>query len=210
MLSFGSFQSVPCTISPGPSQERVSGDGWRRVMLFRQWISYRWAEEAEPVIDAAPPGEPWSWSLWRGGKEGDEGRKERLKGEEFKKKERGSLASSLETVLRWLPQKWLWVAVLWFIKTIYWWEWSCRQHVVKYSKIKQRSRYHWTRRGSLLSHVFASFSLFSLTFLFVPVCVSKGRKTRGLFPYRNSLWFMFPLLWSASCAQPRDKPFQVV
>ena len=85
---------------------------------------------------------------------------------------------------------------------------SHRQHDVKYSVIKRRSQYHWTLLFFSCLCLFSS--LFSLTFLFVPVCMSEGRKAKGLFPYRNSQWFMFPLLWSASCVQPRDKPFQVV
>lgn len=60
-------------------------------MLFGQWISYRWAEEAEPVIDAAPPGELLSWSLWIGGKErAEEGKNERWR---VYKKEGWSLKS---------------------------------------------------------------------------------------------------------------------
>lgn len=59
-------------------------------------------------------------------------------------------------------------------------QFSRRQLHVKYSVIKrgEKSRRRQTRRGRLPSHVFASFPLFSLTFSFVPVCVSKKKRKR--------------------------------
>lgn len=59
-------------------------------------------------------------------------------------------------------------------------QFSRRQLHVKYSVIKrgEKSRRRQTRRGRLPSHVFASFPLFSLTFSFVPVCVSKKKEKK--------------------------------
>lgn len=102
-LSLGSFQSALCTISPGPSQERVNGDGWRRVMLFSQWISYRWAEEAECVIDAAAQESCGVGLYGEEGREGNEGRERRVWCEVFKREVQWFLKSFLSL--------WLWVTV---------------------------------------------------------------------------------------------------
>ncbi len=65
-----------------------------------------------------------------------------------------------------------------FIKTIYWLEWSRRQHDVKYSVIKRRSQYRWTQRQPPLS----CLCLFLFVFLNILICASvyvKRKKGEG-------------------------------
>lgn len=199
-LWFGSFQSALCTISPGRSPERVNGDDWRRVMLFSQWISYRWAEEAECVIDAAPQessgvvlyGEKRRERMKEGEKEWEVKCLKRKRGEEL------CLALALgDTAL--------------FINVRQFTSGSevagNMMSTTMWSNEKVTRSELWDAASSLM---YLPLSLCFPQHSYLCLCVSVGRKEKGLFPYRNSLWFMFPLLWSVSCAQPQDKPFQVV